>query len=140
MSKRRIHTIGSRNRLPTYLSACAALVILGGITLPVANTLGLEKHQARAQVVEPEHLWKLKTPINTQTFLEFDKNKNLKVEVLIEDGPHAGEMAVAHYSHLQKWAGERFDGAGELEKGTKVNIEYTQRRLTDNLRVRRITR
>ena len=137
-----IHSVGGRKRKPKYLGAVAGLLVMAAtLSVPIVNVVALQPQQASAVVVTAEHNYRMSSLISKSAFLEFDKGKNLEVQVEITSGVHKGEIATAHYSALQMNLGLNGDlkEARQVEKGTRVDITYTQRRLTDQLRVEQLT-
>jgi hypothetical protein len=135
----KIHTVGSRPRSKSYLKAVTVaglMLIASGLGTVMYNTVALPTQVAQAVVTVPEHNYKLNSFFNKSSRLEFDKHKNLEIRVHILDGAHAGQEGVGHYNTLQRVTGmDGFELADAMPKGTRVNVEFTQRRLTGNLRV-----
>lgn len=102
------------------------------------NLVGVEKQTAQAEVLTPEHGVRMKELLGKDSLFEFDQNRYLGIEVQIVEGPHAGETAIARYSRIEKLISSKFDGSEELKKGSRINVEYTQGRLTGGLRIRSI--
>ena len=138
-----IYPVGKRTRDPIALSGLFCLLVLGGFVGSASyNTVGLKEQRAEGVVIEPNRIWNLTGFFSKDALLEFDKNKNGQIKVEITSGPHKGQVAIARYNRAFVGLGlnDDLEQASTLDKGDRVDISFTQRRITDRLRIDQVRR